>query len=684
MMRFGLKASGIACVVVVSLMLCWHPAAWGYYLDSDSTIKFGLRSYVNARIGTQGMSKVYVRPSAEDIASGFPSTGIKMKSESFPRSPAGHMRQNRFFLEAELEHNVTKLMQKGFGPLAMLNTLPFKVNSLKYHLVYRGEADGIYNWGPSEFRGTGGGWSTLYEDNPFDTNTIPPATCTLGRCPNIAAGRHKLRQQATDQHRLYQAFIDLTVGNLFVRAGRQILVWGETDAFRLIDNINPIDSSFGGFLIALDERRVPLDMIRASYYIGQVGDAVSEMTLEGYAAIDSKVSFYPGTPEGSPWTLPNGGATSGDTRSFKHDVSRKLGNTRGGARLLFNAFDVTWSVAHYYTYADLPLVQTCVHPGQGFNGFPFRNITSRRSYLRTDASGQRIVNNPDAIDSIPGCPEPVPDVPFEQERPACTGSPNDPPNCRQLGEYDTGLTAAFAIQSPARIQVSGATATFTVPAFLSRRLALSGEPVIRTELAYIKDEPGFTERQLDPFVYHSVNDPDPLATGGTLRRDSINFVVGIDSNQFIRFLNARNSFFITTQFFYKHIKGAEDDEILPVTREKITPRNPFDPVDPTNPDKALRGLGAIEPIFVSQYRDQFLQTLLISTSYRSGTINPSFTFFYDWSGSLVYIPSVTFVHDPFRFTMQYNAIDSGFLRGNSGTSLLRDRDNLLFQLEYVI
>ena len=63
--------------------------------------------------------------------------------------------------------------------------------------------------------------------------------------------------------------MDLSAGDFFVRAGRQILVWGETDAFRLLDYINPIDSSFGGFLISLDERRVPLDMIRASYRIGE-------------------------------------------------------------------------------------------------------------------------------------------------------------------------------------------------------------------------------------------------------------------------------------------------------------------------------------------------------------------------------------------------------------------------------
>ena len=48
------------------------------------------------------------------------------------------------------------------------------------------------------------------------------------------------------------------------------LAWGETDVFRLLDNINPLDNSFGGFLVPLDERRVPLDMLRISYQIGDI------------------------------------------------------------------------------------------------------------------------------------------------------------------------------------------------------------------------------------------------------------------------------------------------------------------------------------------------------------------------------------------------------------------------------
>ena len=67
------------------------------------------------------------------------------------------------------------------------------------------------------------------------------------------------------------------------------LSWGETDVFRLLDQINPLDASFGGFLVTLDERRIPLDMLRVVYGLGGVGP-LSELNLEGFMVADDEVS----------------------------------------------------------------------------------------------------------------------------------------------------------------------------------------------------------------------------------------------------------------------------------------------------------------------------------------------------------------------------------------------------------
>src|SRR4030095_7760756 len=104
-----------------------------------------------------------------------------------------------------------------------------------------------------------------------------------------------------------RVYLQAEIGKLFLRFGRQILSWGETDVFRLLDNINPLDNSFGGFLVPLDERRVPLDMLLVNYHFGDIGP-FSEVWAEAYAAIDNAVGFDPGIPERSAWSLARPGA----------------------------------------------------------------------------------------------------------------------------------------------------------------------------------------------------------------------------------------------------------------------------------------------------------------------------------------------------------------------------------------
>jgi len=466
MMRYGLRAWGIACVTVMAIG-AWQSAAWGVSLDKEGTMKLGLRTYVNARIQMEHTDRnVVYEPTlpGQPISNGLPgqppqNLPLKVQeSQTFPYSPPGHLRQNRFYVEAEWDHDLDSLM-KSFGPLPLLADLPFKIDDLKYHLTYRGEGEGVYNWGPSEFR-TSDAYRQLLSGQPTwndldgppngsNVSTVynPPRSCTLDTCPDIPQARHKLRHVATVRNRLFQAYADMSIGDLFIRAGRQILVWGETDAFRLIDNINPVDSSFGGFLISLDERRVPLDMIRASYRVGEYGDVISEAQLEGFFSWDNKVSYYPGTPAGSPWTLPNLGAPSGTTYTFAYRPPYNFQSGRGGARFLFNAFDATWGITHYYTYDDLPLLSICVAPN-----FPLQRVTTV---------------NPGGAGSGPvaGCPAPPPNNPVAQPVGA---NPNN---------FAILAPQSLATQQAAKTQISGLTTTFNIPATISRNLGLSGEPV---------------------------------------------------------------------------------------------------------------------------------------------------------------------------------------------------------------
>jgi hypothetical protein len=77
---------------------------------------------------------------------------------------------------------------------------------------------------------------------------------------------------------------------------------------------------------------------------------------------------------------------------------------------------------------------------------------------------------------------------------------------------------------------------------------------------------------------------------------------------------------------------------------------------------------------------QIINTLSVSTSYRSGVISPSLIFLYDWQGAWLVQPGITFIRDPFRLQLQYNYIDGQY----NGIGFLRDRDNFIVQLEFVI
>lgn len=684
MARRGLRVWGLTCFVAASVALVGsrsHAAS----IDENGEISLGLRTYVNARVGTQSTFNTF---NLGDRGDGR--ADILQKSKTFPYSPAGHLRQNRYFLELEWKHELKRLQKEGFGPLGLLNELPFRVRNLRYGVTFRAEGDGLYDWGPSEYR-TAEQWRECPDNSVKGCLSANPATGYGWETdptkvdPRIAASnaRHiqKLRRilrndGGVHRERLFQAYVEADIGSrLWFRLGRQILSWGETDAFRLIDNINPIDSSFGGFLVPLDERRVPLDMLRMTLRTGDIGP-MYDTFFEFYGAVDNAVGYAPGTPAGSPWALPNTGVPGTNTKSIRENPSRNFSDMRGGGRFVFNIGDGTFSLAHYYTYMDIPAVQTSVKP-----------------YFFNKKAGD----------------------PLNPEQAQLFAFPTSD------GDYRYSVQA---IQRAPLTQITGATMTFALPDLYS---------ILRGEFAYFHDEARFTQQQLDPFIYHYYgryrdlgtpnaegyrfvqddtadfgqlpaslltracdalalgvnNGVDPSlcrTTGGRRLGDSIKLAVGWDMNQFIRFLNPHQSFFISTQFFYQRLLGAADrvpfaDSERLVTGGEVLPVTEYDTYIPQS---AFSTLGAVEPSLIRQPTNTFLHTLLITTNYRSGTVVPSFVFFYDWGGAMVFVPSLQLIQDPFRFGVEYSILEASRLKGGSGVSLVRDRDTIQFRIEYVI
>lgn len=564
----------------VGLALHWQQqTAWAIFLDQEETLRLNGRVYNRTAYSTQ------------DAAD---NTRLRTPYSN------SNMLQNRTFIQMELRHNLTELIAgRSTSPLAPLHYVlaPLQylnLDDIDYFVTYRGEYDGVWDYGP----------------DVFSENYVR----------NAAGDKLDTRQRLRNRNRLFESYVNFTKGPLFVRIGRQNLSWGETDVFRLLDQINPLDASFGGFLIALDERRVPLDMLRTVYGLGSRGP-FSEIDIEGFVALDDKVAEA--VPAGSPWATPNPPGING----FVKKPARNFTDARGGVRIIAVLGDFTLSIAHYYTYLDSPTLRVVI-PTRA--GGPPVNLQQFQDAVAAGQTSQFLVDHYHANQWFP------------------------------------------------KMQISGATMSFSVP-----RLSA----VVRSEFAYFYAEPFFLNSApnqiLGPALTGTVTPGyrqvgvDPTNGSPLLyyksdidRSDVVRWSLGIDINRYIRFLNPSQSFLISGQVFGAHIMDFNGKPLTEVVQDFGFSHFAVPVRDPHRNNQA----------FVNLDPYQIINTLSISTSYSSGVISPALLFLYDWQGSWLVQPGVTFVRDPFRLTLQYNYLDGQF----NGIGFLRDRDNLIVQLEFVI
>ena len=232
----------------------------------------------------------------------------------------GDLVQWRNLAMIEINHDLKQLTRE-LDILYPLKALKIKA---KYHLVGRFMYEAVYDVGPQPFQ----------DVRDQDKENID----------NF--------KQAYD---LWEAYVDLSRGPVFIRIGRQNLAWGETDVFRLLDGINPLDNTFGGVFEDLDDRRIPLWMLRGSYNFGRVGP-VSALTVEGFwvpGNLDVRVA--PVSPVGTAYSAPQ---PETPIPTFVITPGKTMSNSRWGVRvmgLLADNFNV--SVGHYQSYLDIPALR---------------------------------------------------------------------------------------------------------------------------------------------------------------------------------------------------------------------------------------------------------------------------------------------------------------------------------------
>lgn len=237
------------------------------------------------------------------------------------------MMQHRYFLDPVARLDLLPWIGKIPGGATGLEFIG--ADSARFYVNYRFEYDGVYDYGPKAFR------------------DLPDAL------------------QNPTRSELYEAYGDISFlgGAVSLRGGRQNLSWGETDSFRLLDRINPLDNGFGGFLLPLDERRRPLTMVRLAVGLPDFGE-IQGVTVEGFVAPDKRLpASAPGpTPWGvlgasapPPPPLPPGAPPPPPPPQMQLErPDRSMADNRQGVRLSWTVRDVSFSLAHLSTYPDSP------------------------------------------------------------------------------------------------------------------------------------------------------------------------------------------------------------------------------------------------------------------------------------------------------------------------------------------
>ena len=216
--------------------------------------------------------------------------------------------------------------------------------------------------------------------NRFSTGPIEEATFTfLGRAAYDTIFDHRdsyesLNNKGRSEYKIREAFIDFVMPPFSLRLGRQQVVWGETDNFRALDVINPLDRTWHGTRESWEDIRIPLWMARGIWDIGKIGP-FDETFLEVIVIPDDFQTNKVFTDYPRPWAFLGAGLQDevansvqlGDTLADLYDSSvtvidgtakeTDIRNVQSGFRFKGLWNDVEFSVNYFYGFAQSPGVK---------------------------------------------------------------------------------------------------------------------------------------------------------------------------------------------------------------------------------------------------------------------------------------------------------------------------------------
>jgi hypothetical protein len=160
---------------------------------------------------------------------------------------------------------------------------------------------------------------------------------------------------------LREFYLDaLPLSWLTFRIGRQQVAWGETGQFRLLDVVNPIDSTWHfGPLESFEDQRIPLWMLLTTIDVPKLHAALEMLWIPG---LDKKRDFVsPPLSNAGAWGVPYSnqpGTYRIRNKNFRYPGNKDLSDSRFGARWKGDLGDHgSYSFVYMYTHMQVPVLK---------------------------------------------------------------------------------------------------------------------------------------------------------------------------------------------------------------------------------------------------------------------------------------------------------------------------------------
>jgi hypothetical protein len=496
------------------------------------------------------------------------------------------------------------------GKLIEKINVPF-IERSKLYVLYRGVYDGFYDLAPGD---------RVHGQTRFDDQVG-------GRVTGIPGDQ---RTSLKWENTLREAYIDAKLKDLPVsfRIGRQQVIWGESDQFRIMDIWNPLDVTWHFQQESWDNVRVPLWMVKGLWDIGEVWKLSNVFTEVVYNPFD----FQPGIKAGfvpQPWALPfPDPLRNGQVQALNRDQPVYLSPT----------FDLGNSSLRKGNFKRNP--QDASEVGARFHFVTPQGIEMAANYLYGRGRGVG-ANSPFAVD-----------VKRIRVPANFIGGGSRSTALRDARFLDRAVFPALVdaeVKHP-YVHIFGLTGNYFEGDF--------SQAVLRMEMAYalgepnqsIADEDRVAIDQCQTVTYGSgtypiMSDcaPGPLKSPlGFTKRDVWTGMIGFDRPTWIRWLNSKATWFLTGQVFWSYTSGNVHD----LVGNAGAGDDPYFTPAKSLPGGSTQGLGQwqggpyngqTERLQDSSFagngdnirRWEHLVTIAGTSFYRSGTLVPFWAFAWD-------------------------------------------------------